>query len=101
MNKIFHSYYAKLSAIFLILLVILGIVQIYITTQSWSSYYRESDQKLNLHLASDMAKEILPFVHDSLDMAAIEHSIHYMMVLNPKMEIYLLDNNGKRWCRNL
>jgi signal transduction histidine kinase len=95
MNKIFHSYYAKLSAIFLILLVILGILQIYITTQSWSSYYRESDQKLNLHLASDMAKEILPFVHDSLDMAAIEHSIHYMMVLNPKMEIYLLDNNGK------
>ncbi|MEJ2053260.1 MAG: ATP-binding protein [Calditrichaceae bacterium] len=95
MKTFFRSYYAKLSAIFLFLLIILGTVQIWITVKTWNRYYSEADQKLNLHLASDMAAELSPFVLDTLNMNQIEHSIHYMMVLNPKIEIYLLDNTGK------
>ena len=94
MKAFFRSYYAKLSAIFLFLLVIMGTVQIWITVEAWNRYYTEADQKLNLHLASDMASELKPFVLDSLKMPEIEHSIHYMMVLNPKIEIYLLDESG-------
>jgi signal transduction histidine kinase len=91
----FKSFYGKLSGIFLILLLVMASIQIYITINSWKVLYDEADQKLNIRLAKDMAKEIAPFVKDSLDIDQIHHSIHYMMVMNPKVEIYLLDDKGK------
>ena len=91
----FKSFYGKLSGIFLVLLIIMASVQIFITISSWKIYYDEADQKLNSRLAKDMAKEFEPFLKDSIDHHQIHHSIHYMMVMNPKVEIYLLDDNGK------
>ncbi|HGY54283.1 MAG TPA: sensor histidine kinase [Caldithrix abyssi] len=94
MQNIFKTFYGRLSLLFLVLLVLLGAAQIVITATSWSRYYKEADQRLNLTLAADMAKEIEPLLKDSLDIAAIGHTIHYMMVLNPKIEIYVVDGNG-------
>ncbi len=73
----------------------MGAVQSYLTVNSWKAYYNEADQKLNLRLARDMSRELEPSVKDSLDLKAVEHAIHYIMVLNPKIEIYLLDDQGK------
>lgn len=91
----FKSFYARLSGIFLILLIIMVAVQVYITTNSWKAHYDLADQKLNKRLAKDIAAEFEPFLKDSIDYHHIHHSIHYMMVMNPKIEIYLLDNSGK------
>jgi signal transduction histidine kinase len=91
----FKTFYGKLSGIFLILLIIMAAVQIYITSNSWKTHYDTADQKLNSRLANDMAKEFEPFLKDSIDYEQIHHSIHYMMVMNPKVEIYLLDDAGK------
>ncbi len=95
MKSFLNSFYVRLSAVFLILLVILGGLQIGFTLQSWNKYYKEADQRLNLNLAADMARELEPLLKDSTDIADIGHTIHYMMVLNPKIEIYLLDEQGK------
>jgi len=95
MKSFFTSFYGKLSAIFLVLLIILGAVQIYLTYNASMRYIQEVDQKLNLHLAGNIAKELEPMVKDSLSVTAIKESIHYMMVMNPKVEIYLADSNGK------
>ncbi len=95
MKKFFKSFYGKLSAIFLVILLILGTVQTFITMQSSQDYIAEVDQKLNLDLASSFAKELKPLMDaDSLNYSAIGERIHYMMVMNPKMEIYLLDGDG-------
>jgi len=53
-----------------------------------------ADQNLNSRLAQDMAKEFVPFLKDSIDHHEIHHSIHFMMVMNPKVEIYILDSEG-------
>jgi hypothetical protein len=95
MKSFFQSFYGKLSAIFLILLLLMAVIQIFITIDASRSFYSQTDQALNQNLAKDIAKEFTPAVQDSLDMAAIEHMMHYMMVMNPKIEIYLLDNKGK------
>ncbi|MEJ2049434.1 MAG: hypothetical protein P8Y60_06255 [Calditrichota bacterium] len=95
MKKFFRTFYGKLSAIFLVLLLILGIVQVLITVQASMRFVDETDQKLNIHLARDMAAELKPALTDSLFLPQIEYLIHYMMVMNPKVEIYLLDQNGK------
>jgi signal transduction histidine kinase len=41
-----------------------------------------------------MVREIEPYVRTGLDLGEIEPVIHYMMVMNPKIEIYLLDEEG-------
>lgn len=79
----------------MVLLLMLGSAQVYFTMQSSMRFMREADQKLNLHLARNMATELQPFVTDTLSLPEIEDKIHYMMVLNPKIEIYLLDQQGK------
>jgi len=93
--QIFHTLYGKISAIFLGLLLTLGVVLIIISVDSSMNFVRESDQALNRNLAHDLAKEFKPFLKDSLDYGGIEHTIHQLMVMNPRVEIYLLDRQGK------
>jgi len=95
MEKIFHTLYGKISAAFLVLLLILGIVQTLVSVHSSMRFVDESDQKLNLNLARDLAKEFTPFLADSIHYGEIMHTMHYMMVMNPRVEIYMLDDKGK------
>lgn len=95
MNKLMHSLYGKISAVFLLLLALLGAVHAYVALRSSMNFVSESDQKLNVNLARDLATEFRPFLQDSIHYAEIEHTMHYMMVMNPRVEIYLLDGAGK------
>lgn len=92
---LWRSLYAKIAAVFLVLLLILGAALSFMSVKSAMEFISVSDQKLNLRLAGDLTKEFHPFLQDSIDMAGIEHTIHYMMVMNPRVEIYLLDAEGK------
>jgi signal transduction histidine kinase len=93
--RFYRTFYGKLSIVLLLLLIILGVTQIYITMQSASHFGAEVDQQLNLHLAKTMASELNPLLKGNIDFKAIGERIHYMMVLNPKVEIYVLDDTGK------
>lgn len=95
MRRFFQSFYGKLTGVFLLLLIVMGVVQILITTRSFINFNREVDQRLNLHLAEDMAAELHGLLDDDLEISRIGERIHYMMVMNPKIEIYLLDDMGK------
>jgi signal transduction histidine kinase len=94
MKKIFSSFYARLSAVFLILLLLMGAVQMFISMNSSINFMKEADQRMNTNLAAAIALEFEPFIKDSIDMPGIEHMMHYLMVLNPHIEIYLLDSAG-------
>ncbi len=95
MTKLWHSLYGRISAVFLLLLALLGAVQTFVALRSSMAFVSESDQKLNVNLARDLAKEFRPFLQDSIAYGEIEHTMHYMMVMNPRVEIYLLDGEGK------
>ncbi len=95
MKKLFHTLYGKISAVFLLLLLVLGLIQTWVSVHSSMNFISESDQKLNLNLARDLAKEFTPFLKDSIAYGDIMHTMHYMMVMNPRVEIYMLDENGK------
>ena len=95
MNKFINSLYGRISAVFLILLLIVGVVQILITINSSLKFVWESEQQLNRNLAQDLANEFKPFLKDSLGTEGIEHTIHHLMVMNPRVEIYLLDEVGQ------
>ena len=95
MKQFVRSLYGKISIVFLGLLLISGFIQILLSVNSSLDFVRESDQKVNLTLARDLAEKFLPFLEDSLDVPGIEHTIHELMVMNPRVEIYLLDETGK------
>jgi signal transduction histidine kinase len=95
MKNLLHTLYGKISIVFLVLLLVLGVVQTLVSVHSSMRFIDESDQKLNLNLARDLAKEFMPFLKDSIAYGDIMHTMHYMMVMNPRVEIYLLDGSGK------
>ena len=94
MKKFFTSFYGKLTLVFLVIIILLGISQVLITTNSFIQFNRDVDQRLNLNLAKDMAIELTELLGGELNLSAIGERIHYMMVMNPKIEIYLLDDHG-------
>lgn len=95
MRKIFQSFYGRLSLTFLVLLLAMGVVQIAISVRSSLEFVKEADQRMNKTLARSIAVDFEPLLGDTMDMPGIQHMMHYLMVMNPHIEIYLLDKNGK------
>jgi signal transduction histidine kinase len=95
MKKLLRSFYIKISAIFLVLLLIMGITIVIATQESSESFFSTADQTMNWDLAKNIANDFKKVLADSIDYAGIEHMMHYMMVINPGIEIYLLNEQGK------
>jgi two-component system OmpR family sensor kinase len=92
--KILSTFSARLSALFLVLILAVGIAIAWYSIQSFMMFTEEAEQKLNHGLATDLAVEFQPLLHHSMDRDSLEERIHYVMGLNPKIEIYLLGSNG-------
>ncbi len=95
MRQIFRSFYARISTIFLLLIVVLGLGWVGIAFNSARQLFSEVEQVLNREYARSIAAEIQPMVAGGFDESRVRGAIHYMMVLNPMVEIYLLDAQGK------
>lgn len=94
MKNLFSSFYVRLSILFLILLLVVGAIYIAISVRSSIAFVRDADQRMNSNLAHSVALEVEPLVRDSIDNDAMGHLLHYLMVINPHIEIYLLDSTG-------
>ena len=95
MMAFLNRFSVKLSALFLVLLVAMGIAQVLITMRISERRQVEVDQLVNWNLARDMVTEIEPFLAPGDSLESVGSIIHYMMVLNPSIEIYVLDGRGE------
>jgi signal transduction histidine kinase len=95
MSRLFRSFYARLSTLFLLLILLLGAGCIVIAFRSSSYLFDDVEQLLNRDTAKSIADELRPIVSPGYSTAAVGNAIHYMMVLNPMVEIYLLDDAGR------
>jgi signal transduction histidine kinase len=93
-QRLTRSFYGKLSALFLILIVGLGLVLGSLGVQAARRYAQEAEQKLNRTLADDLAPRFQPSLRDSVDYAGIRATIQQMMGINRRIEIYLLEEDG-------
>jgi signal transduction histidine kinase len=91
---IFRSFYARLSILFLILVFILGGATLFIAFDASTHLFGEVDQLLNREYAANISKELLAITSEDPTGDEIEEAIHYMMVINPNVEIYLVDSEG-------
>jgi signal transduction histidine kinase len=90
----FRSLYWKLSAVFLLLLVLVGAAYTYLTLFSSEMYFAETSQRLNASLAQHIVDDIRPFVDGRPNLEGMNQLFHNVMVVNPAVEVYLLDANG-------
>jgi signal transduction histidine kinase len=89
------SLFWKISTIFFLLLILVGIGYTVITIKMAKTYSDETTQKLNANVASQMLLEVHPFVNGKVNEKAVSDIMHSMMAVNPGLEVYLLDPKGK------
>ena len=89
------SLFWKLSATFLMLLVFIGAAHLLLSIQAAEKYFQERNQKLNAPIAKSIIKEIKPVIDGQITEGAPDEIMHYMMAINPSIEVYLLDAKGK------
>jgi two-component system OmpR family sensor kinase len=90
----FKTLYAKLVAVLVLLLGVMAALYIAVTLYSTRMYLQEVDQKFNRKLAENLiaGKDLMRAgrVNDE----ALQQIFHMYMVINPSIEIYLLDRDG-------
>jgi len=89
-----NSFYAKISTVFLISVLFLGVTLAYLTLNSSMMFVEETTQKVNVNLAEEMAVEFQPYLMDSIESDSITKKIQYLKGINPQVDIYLLGSNG-------
>jgi len=89
------SLHARLVAVLLGLLLGLGAILITINFYSTKRYEEEVVQRLNRALASSLVAEDVLLVDGEVNEQALEHVFHTLMIINPSIEVYLLDLEGR------
>lgn len=97
-----HTLHGKLSAVLLVLLILLGLVFVPLTVFTTRNYIAEVNQKLNRELAADLARHLNAQNLLSADLEtnptrqkAAKAIFSRSMLLNPDIEIYVLDETGR------
>ncbi len=90
----FKTLYGKLTAVLLGLLCLVGLLYILLTLYTTRLYLQEVNQKLNRTLAEHLVSDKILMVDGRVNKEALKDVFHMLMVINPTIEIYLLDPHG-------
>jgi signal transduction histidine kinase len=93
--KLKESLFLKIASLFVLILVLLGVSYTVITISLAKRYSDETTQKLNANVAHYMLQEVTPFLNGKVNEEALGKIMHSMMAVNPTIEVYLLDPQGK------
>jgi signal transduction histidine kinase len=88
------SLYSKLALVLFGLFFLIGISFVAISIFSTEKYQQEVNQKLNRELAELIVAEKIILQNKRINQEALEDIFHMLMVINPSIEIYLLDPEG-------
>lgn len=92
--SILQTLYGKLAATLLVLLCLIGLIFLAVTRYSTALYQQEVSQKLNRDLAQHIVAEKLLLQNGRVNQTALEEIFHMLMVINPSIELYLIDLKG-------
>ena len=94
-HSMVHTLYARVAIVLAVIFTLIGIFFVQLMGISSERHQQEVTQRLNRELAAHIVTERLLFNNQHIDNEALSDIFHMMMVINPKVEIYLLDPNGK------
>lgn len=90
----FTTLYSRLALTLFVLLCVVGVILILVTGYSSSRYQQEVAQKLNSELAAHIVAEAPLIQNREINQPALDQLFHQLMVINPSIELYLLDAQG-------
>jgi two-component system, OmpR family, sensor kinase len=90
-----RSLYGRLALTLFILLCLVGLILFELMGRTGMQYEQEVAQKLNHNLAEQIVAEH-PLIRKSrVNRQALDSLFHQLMVINPSIELYLLDPTGQ------
>lgn len=90
-----RSLYGKLAAALLLLLGFVGVSWVLVTFFSSRALVDEVNLKLNRDVAGHLVEDLHLMEEGRTNEKALEEAFHMMMVVNPSLELYLLDPEGE------
>ncbi|MCI0508402.1 MAG: HAMP domain-containing histidine kinase [Gammaproteobacteria bacterium] len=90
-----NTLYKKLAALLFLLLTAVGACLIWLYIYTAEMYEQEVSQRLNATLAGHIVSDSLPIKNGAVDQSALDSIFHMLMIINPGIEVYLLDAGGK------
>lgn len=90
----FRTLYGKLVAVLLGLVVFIGAIGVFFALYTERSYEREVNQRINQDLAANLVAGDVLLVDGKINEEGLKHVFHSLMVVNPNIEVYLLDLKG-------
>jgi signal transduction histidine kinase len=90
----FNTLYGKLAAVLLGLFCIVGIIYLLVTLSTTRMFFEEANQKLNYSLAENLVSQKILMTDGRVNETVLEELFHELMVINPGIEVYLLDPGG-------
>ncbi|HMS82711.1 MAG TPA: ATP-binding protein [Nitrospira sp.] len=90
----FTTLYGKLAAVLFGLFCLIGAGMILLTLYTTHLHFQEVSQKLNQTLAERLVSENVLLQAGQVNEAALKDLFHMLMVINPSIEVYLLDAHG-------
>jgi len=90
----FKNLYTRLAAVLMGVFFLIGVLYLLLTLYTTRLYFQEVNQKLNRILAQHLVSENILMSNGRVNDKALHDIFHMLMVVNPVIEIYLLDSNG-------
>lgn len=76
-------------------MLLVGAAYMLLTAYTAQQYYQETEQKLNRDIAEQIVKDVKPIQDGKVNEKALKELFHYLMVIHPQVEVYLLNDKGK------
>jgi signal transduction histidine kinase len=94
-NSFFGSLFWRISAVFFILLLLVGFAFIATTTYYSAKYTENVVQKLNRNTAKNIVTNSTNFYNGKVIKPALDEMFHHVMAINPSLEVYLVEPKGR------
>lgn len=94
-NRIFHTLYGRLILVLIVLFSIASAVLLYAAVYTAHMYQQEITQRLNRELAAYIARERVLIENGTVRQDNLKKLFHEAMIINPALELYLLDDDGR------
>ena len=91
----FHSLYIKLVLVLFALFLGIGAVFLFVAMYTAPMYQQEVSQQLNRDLANYIVQEHVLIENGQVRRDNLEQLFHNVMIINPSLELYLLDADGR------
>jgi signal transduction histidine kinase len=91
----FRTLYARLALVLVLLFTAVGLMYALLSSSATRHYLDELNQQLNRDLARNLVADRNLVAEGRLDQMALKETFRQYMVINPSIEIYLLDLEGR------